>query len=48
MIKDPEDQNEKNRMSKLKDDRISSGCHLGGTDKGDAHGGRADTSEDDG
>ena len=27
-------------MSKLQDDRIGSGCHLGGTDKSDAHGGR--------
>lgn len=33
-------------MRKLKDDGIGSGCHLGGTDKGDAHGSRADTAED--
>ena len=34
-------------MGKLQNNCIGSGCHLGSTDKGDAHGCRADTSEDD-
>ena len=48
MVKNPENQNQKDRMGKLEDNGIGSGGHFGGTDKSDAHGSGADTAENDG